>query len=115
MANPTTQQQTKPIAFTVAAGFGEKVFFEVFNVNTGETIRKDSEGKRLRTGSLKKGVFDADWLTASGWETGHKLIVSVAGKAYGSSSVTLTARTAGSQKLAATITAVTTALPALNM
>ena len=47
--------------------------------------------------------------------SGDKVIISVAGKAYSSGNVTLTAETAGSQKLAATITGVTTALPGVSI
>ncbi len=115
MTLPTTLTRPKPIAFSITVGANPgPIAFEAWNIRTGEVIQKDKAGQWLKTNVAGKGSLDASWFVTSGWQTGDKIIISYAGKTYGSGSITLTASTSGSQKISA-ISAVTTALPAFNM
>ncbi len=113
MANPTVLTRPKNIGFSLASGFGEKVHFQVWNVNTDEIIRTNNANQDLRVGSTKNGTFNTSWFSGA-VSINDKLIISVSGAAYGSKSIIITAGS-GSQKVTGTITAVTTDLPAVNM
>lgn len=110
MANPTTLTRPKVIQFKLS-GFNSGTPFQVWNVTTDEIIKVDNAGNTL-TASSTGGLFDTSWFS-EGVSTGNKLIVNITGNGYSSGSVVITEAT-DSQSIS-TITAVTTALPAVNM
>ena len=114
--NPTSLNRPKPIGVDIDSSFGEQVSFQAWlikaNNSASELISSDDANNRIFTGDKRKGTLQMSWFNVLTWEEGDKVIVSFAGKAYGSGSVVLSGT--GSQKISQ-ITGVTTALPGVNM
>ena len=108
---PSDLTRPKPLGFSAASGFEINTAFSAWNTRTGEVLNKNPEGSYLKCGNTRNGTIDASWFQL-GYQDDDKIIFSIAGKAYGSASLTISG---GAAQKAGTVTAVTTALPAFNM
>ena len=115
MANPTSLERPKLVRFRVTNVRGRNAFSAWLLTSAGATRQKlteDPNGNTLVLSSEGRGVVDMSWFTT--WTTGDKLIIKVAGYAYGSGNIILTSTASGGQNIG-TITGVTTALPGLSL